>query len=667
MLTKINKPIAPFLPHIRAVYSEVLKRSGLLASRLKRYLVSKDFLFAGGVALSLVAATYISSLSWPRALAFSYAQDNCFTNPVLLPNLISRKQSPTYSATPTTSLAVAGYPVFSRTTCVTPTQPPQEHVTEVITFGTALLQKNIQVSAGAFPVLAAQAVLDKPVSTLDPLILDLNSPDRVFEYQLEVGDQSLACTKAYSAVECNLAELGLAQSAKYDFKLKRLFGGSPVGTIFEHSLATVESVQVTGSSIGAEQTVYNVPSELTLTINRSAVSMEGVHLHLVNGDARQEVAATATLNDKTITVRFQQPLARNASFVFSLERVKAADGGFLSAPFALNFKTSGGPKVVGLNIGSYKVSLSGNIVITFDSPVSKTQALGEFVRLEAAGSPVRSTISAYNNTLTINPHAALPRCAPLTVRVLDGLQNDFGIAGGSAWQFKSRSICQQVFSIGTSVRGRSITAYRFGSGATKIIAVGATHGDERSSTYTLQAWINDLELNYDSIPAHISIIIIPTLNPDGFAAGTRVNANNVDLNRNFPANDWKQGVTMPNGSYNANGGGSEPLSEPESRAMANYVLSVQPQLVLTYHAVAGLVIANDSGNSRALATIYGQKSGLSAMGNSESEGTFNYDTTGAFENWLHDQPGIPALLIELWSYGGNEFYSHRAAMWAMLD
>ena len=667
MYTKINKPSVLLLPSPRTIYHDIRRFASLHAGRIRHLLTLKNTLLTTGVGLSLLAAGYSASFFWPRTVAFSFADNNCFTNPVLLPNLISKNKSPSYRAVPGTSLSIAGYPLYSHTTCVAPTKPPKERASEVIPFGAGLFKKNIRVATGAFPSLATQAVLEKPIPTQDPLVLGLNSADRIFEYQLLANNKSLACAKQDSSVICDVTGLNLAQSAKYVFKLERLFGGVPVGTIFQRSLATVENVHVTASSLAADQTVYDVPSGFTLTLNRSAVSMGNAHLYLLTGDTRQEVAATAKLDDKIITVSLKQPLARSASFVFTVEHITAADGGFLPSTFSLPFKTSGGPKVLRLNIGSYKVPLSSSFVITFDSSISKTQALQNFVRLEAAGSTVTATISAQNNTLTIKPHSVLPRCTALTVKVLDGLQNSSGVSGGSAWQFKSRTICQTVFSIGSSVLGRSINAYSFGSGPSKIIFVGTTHGDEKSSTTLLNGWIDYLETNYNSIPTHRTIVVIPNLNPDGYAMSRRTNANNVDLNRNFPANNWKSGVTMPDQSYNANGGGSAPLSEPESSALANYVLGQSPRLVLTYHAIAGVVIPNDSGDSAGLAVTYDQKSNVSYANSSETDSIFQYDTTGAFEDWLHDSPDIPALLIELWTKSGNEFSKHQAAMWAMAQ
>jgi hypothetical protein len=291
------------------------------------------------------------------------------------------------------------------------------------------------------------------------------------------------------------------------------------------------------------------------------------------------------------------------------------------------------------------------------------QNIGQFVRIEIDGKPISAAISGQAKTITIDPSSELPRCAAFTVRVLDGLKNEYGVAGGSVWQFTSRALCQTVFSIGSSVQGRSITGYRFGNGPNKIIFVGGTHGDEKSSVSILNRWVEQLELNPTRIAAHLTIIVIPNLNPDGYAANSRTNANNVDLNRNFPSNNWKSGVTMPNKSYLEHGGGTAPLSEPESRALANYVLGQSPRLVLTYHAAGGVVVPNDSGDSDAIAITYGKKSSVGYMNNSQTGTYFAYDTTGAFEDWLHDKHGKPALLIELLTKTNNEYSGHQNALW----
>lgn len=635
---------------------------GDLGSKLVQILTSKRFVVISASALSALLVGYIAFSLWPRTVSFSYSETNCFTNPVLLPNLASKRGGENFRVTPVTSFTIAGYPVYAHELCVSPTQPPAEKSAQSLQFGNALLKKNLRVTTGALPALASRTPLEKPVSVKDPLVFTLNRPDRVFAYQLAMGDKTVDCPAQGSAVSCDVAKLELAQSATYNLTLKRTFNGQPAGTVLEQAVTTVEAVHVVAASIAPNQTIYDVPTGVTLTLNKPASEHMGVRLELVAGDTRRTLQATVTLEGQTVRVQFSEPLPRNNLFALSIDDLRSTDGGYLPTPYLLPFFTSGGPKVLGVNIGSYKVSTAPSIVLTFDSPVLG-QDVASFVSLLANGSPVAASVSVQSNRVTITPAAAFPRCTPLTVVVKDGLKSAHGISGGSAWQYRSRVICQVTFGIGTSVQGRSITAYRFGSGASTVLYVGGTHGDEKSSVYLLNTWIDQLEANPGAIPAGRTIVVIPNLNPDGFAATRRTNAHNVDLNRNFPASNWKQGVTMPDGSFNPNGGGSAPLSEPESAALASYVQSLNLRAVLTYHATAGLVIPNGAGDSTALAKTYDSKSNV--YYSTGGGAVFQYDVTGAFEDWLYESLGIPALVIELWTNTANEYWSHSIAMWHM--
>jgi protein MpaA len=587
----------------------------------------------------------------------------------LLPDLVKDSSGGTFEATPSKSLKLGKATLYSHKTCISPVAPPTTQSTETIalkTFNIDLLKKYVDVHPEKKPALK-QSRFEGPVAIMQPLIFQLDRTDRVFVYQLEVNRQSLYCPSHETSVYCDLTRLNLSQSTEYVFSLKRLFNGSPAETVFEQKLRTVEAVQVTGSTIGAGHLIFDAPNEMSISLNKPAESLKDAKLFAVQGESRQELPVTPTIKDNAVIFRFDQPLPRSATLVLSVGQIIAADGSRLMAPYVLEFKTSGGPKVTGINIGSYRVSQSAGINLSFDSAVSAAQDVGPFVRLEINGSAVPASVSVQGASISIRPHASLPRCTGFTVKVLDGLQNSFGIAGGSAWSYNSRTICQSVFSIGTSVRGRGITAYGFGSGASKIVFVGTTHGNETSSTRLLNSWIDYLEANAHRIPANRTVIVIPNLNPDGYAAGSRTNARNVDLNRNFPAFNWKQGVTMPDKTFNSNGGGPYPLSEPESASLASYVLGQNPRLVLTYHATGGVVVPNDSGDSLGLAKSYANQSSVYFLPNGSTASFFEYDTTGAFEDWLHDKHGIPTLLVELNTQTGNEFSGHSGAMWSMVS
>ncbi|WP_253943079.1 M14 family zinc carboxypeptidase [Nocardioides sp. zg-1308] len=123
--------------------------------------------------------------------------------------------------------------------------------------------------------------------------------------------------------------------------------------------------------------------------------------------------------------------------------------------------------------------------------------------------------------------------------------------------------------IGHSVQGRPIRAWRLGEpGKRRIVLVSTMHGDE-PHTRTV------LETLRDGRPVRGVDLWVPTYNPDGLARGTRRNARGVDLNRNLP-HRWAD----LDGSYES---GPRPGSEPETRAVMAFLEEVRPRRVVSFH------------------------------------------------------------------------------------
>lgn len=138
--------------------------------------------------------------------------------------------------------------------------------------------------------------------------------------------------------------------------------------------------------------------------------------------------------------------------------------------------------------------------------------------------------------------------------------------------------------LGTSVRGRALVAYRKGNPDARrtILVIGQMHGDEKAGTATA-GWIRH-RLPVDS---DADVWIVPTMNPDGLAAGTRRNARGVDLNRNFRTDGWVR--TDPSSiTY----GGPRKASEPETRAMMRFLREIRPEVIVSLHQPYGSVGRN---------------------------------------------------------------------------
>jgi len=185
--------------------------------------------------------------------------------------------------------------------------------------------------------------------------------------------------------------------------------------------------------------------------------------------------------------------------------------------------------------------------------------------------------------------------------------------------------------VGSSVQNRPIRARTYGAGPRRVLFVGGIHGDEPEGAYTTE----QLPAAFDAagLDTAVSLTILEDANPDGRAAGTRGNANGVDVNRNFPAINF-------DADNPANGG--TPLSQPEARALAETIDRIQPDLVLVAHSWAGREFINFDGPARELAERFSDASGLPVEASTEFA-----PTPGSLGSYIGRDRGIPLLTIEV--------------------
>lgn len=237
--------------------------------------------------------------------------------------------------------------------------------------------------------------------------------------------------------------------------------------------------------------------------------------------------------------------------------------------------------------------------------------------------------------------------------------------------------------IGTSVEGREIAAYSYGTGDKEILFVGGIHGGYSWNT-ALVAYelVEHLEENPDAVPENVRVTVIPVLNPDGLnkIVGTsgpfspsdvptgagktvpgRFNANTVDLNRNFDC-DWQREATWQNTKVS---GGDEAFSEPESKAIKAYIEAHKPSGVVVWYSAAGGVFASNChgtvlAETRELTNLYAKASGYKAYND------FNfYEITGDMVNWLAKN-NIPAISVLLTTHTDVEWDKNWKGIEALL-
>jgi hypothetical protein len=191
---------------------------------------------------------------------------------------------------------------------------------------------------------------------------------------------------------------------------------------------------------------------------------------------------------------------------------------------------------------------------------------------------------------------------------------------------------------------RDIMAYSLGTGPMKIAFIGGMHGaPEANSAWLVWELMHYFETQPEFVPGDMTLLFLPEANPDGLANGIRELADGVDPNRNWPTPDWSPSSFGPHGPQQG-GGGLAPMSEPETVTLANWILSTQPTIVLSYHSAGGLVMGGSSALSLGLVDAY-----LAGTQSYVYREWIYYPVTGDFAQWC-ESLGIPTVEVELWDH-----------------
>lgn len=304
--------------------------------------------------------------------------------------------------------------------------------------------------------------------------------------------------------------------------------------------------------------------------------------------------------------------------------------------------------------------------------------------------PTSSTPLPPPPTLTLQPTAVPPTNTPVinialaTATPLPSTPTNTAVSVSASdinFLTPSAGVAQAFTStIGTSVQGRPIVNYSFGSGPTQIIFVGGLHGGYEWNTILLAYEVIDYyTANPQLVPDSLTLHIIPSANPDGqylitkqaerFQASDvvtdtvpgRFNANNVDLNRNWDC-EWSPTAVWRDVEVS---GGESPFSEPENVALRNFILPKEPAAVIFWHSAANGVFSAGCSNTHApsltLAIIYGQAGSYPVY-----ERFTSYEITGDAGDWLTIQ-GIPSISVELQNHQSLDLTQNLNGVQGILE
>jgi protein MpaA len=192
---------------------------------------------------------------------------------------------------------------------------------------------------------------------------------------------------------------------------------------------------------------------------------------------------------------------------------------------------------------------------------------------------------------------------------------------------------------GFSTRKQPIYAEIFEGSNGTILILGGIHGNEPISSELMDMLTDHLRQNPDATLGR-TVILVNRANPDGLADNTRENSRSVDLNRNFPAANFKACLAH----------GPRALSEPETRALKALVRRYSPDAVVSLHGPLDCIDPDGGANSTRLARKMARVSPLRVddlRAYPGSMGSYCGDTLGmAMVTYELDRKDVPAYGLQ---------------------
>ena len=244
--------------------------------------------------------------------------------------------------------------------------------------------------------------------------------------------------------------------------------------------------------------------------------------------------------------------------------------------------------------------------------------------------------------------------------------------------------------IGRSVQGRPIRVEVIGNGDgngdgdVDVIIVGGIHGGYEANSIALaRRFAAYFRADPQRLPEDVTVHIIDNMNPDGLHAVTggtpleefdfravdarpgRFNANGVDLNRNWDGN-WQPQSTWRNTIVDA---GSQPFSEPETRAVRDYFKEVQPAASVFYQSAGAFLWYSGAEEgwepSLRMAEAYGYASRYRVVRPAPPRPGEEDDITGSADDYFY-QIGHRNVTVELTTHYVLEWDRNLAGFQALL-
>ncbi|MCH5186746.1 MAG: M14 family metallocarboxypeptidase [Oscillospiraceae bacterium] len=258
------------------------------------------------------------------------------------------------------------------------------------------------------------------------------------------------------------------------------------------------------------------------------------------------------------------------------------------------------------------------------------------------------------------------------------MEFDYGVLSDAVEALAENCPASEIFTIGNSVEGREIYAIKTGSGPKRILVTAAHHSLEYITSAALMRFTMEYcghivsgEEMYGFSPALLSkkviLYSVPMVNPDGvelvlhgpdpdnpyhrkimettgihnFSDIWQANINGVDLNHNYDAG-WQQ---LASGPAPTRYGGPYPESEPETKALVNFVRNMNFDMLIALHSQGHEIYFDFDGltapRSEEIGALLAEASGYTLAR------PYGVSSFGGFKDWFIKEYGKEGFTVEI--------------------
>ena len=231
-----------------------------------------------------------------------------------------------------------------------------------------------------------------------------------------------------------------------------------------------------------------------------------------------------------------------------------------------------------------------------------------------------------------NSSRRAPRVAQLRAPAPDGSRKASDLSANTV-SSTDRSLDTPAWSrFYRSADRRPIESLTLGSGPMRIAILASLHGDESQSTALVEELANYLHQHPRNLQ-NATVLLVKCPNPDGFSVHSPYNVHGVDINRNFPADNWKL--------LELNRAGCKPKSEAETQVAVRLLTDFHPSLVVHVKDSRRGGVVNFEGNVAARAEQMADQLSCRVV-----EG-LGAKTSGSIENFALTRLACPSLTLLL--------------------